>query len=138
MSEPTAGALRLRLALLVYCTLQAVRSAAHAAAGRGASGGEGGRAAPVAQPEVDLAQPANSSDFMRAITADLDSVYDQYFAFKDKIQNDLNIQYRMPVSVLGQWGAPKGGPGVAEIVYYPNSHLDAFHRYGDGLGRLHL
>ena len=119
MSEPTAGAFRLRLALLVYCTLQAVSSAAHAAAGRGASGGEGGRAAPVAQPEVDLAQPADSSDFMRAITADLDSVYDQYLAFKDKIQSDLNIQYSMPVSVFGQWGAPKGGPGVAEIVYYP-------------------
>jgi hypothetical protein len=119
MSEPTAGAFRLRLALLVYCALQAVSSAAHAAAGRGASGGEGGRAAPVAQPEVDLAQPADSSDFMQAITADLDSVYDQYLAFKEKIQNDHNIQYSMPVSVFGQWGTPKSGPGVAEIVYSP-------------------
>ena len=138
MSEPTAGALRLRLALLVYCTLQAVSSAAHAAAGRGASGGEGGRAAPVAQPEVDLAQPADLSDFMRAITADLDSVYDQYLAFKDKIQNDLNIQYSMPVSVFGQWGAPERWSRCCRNSLLPNSHLDAFHRYGDGLGRLHL
>jgi carbohydrate-selective porin OprB len=111
---------RLRLALLVCSALQAVSGAAHAeSAGRGTSGGEGGRAAPVAQPQVDLAGPDDSSGFMQAITVDLDSVYDQYLAFKDKIQNDLNIQYSMPVAVFGQWGAPKGGPGVAEIVYFP-------------------
>ncbi len=138
MSEPTADAFRLRLALLVYCTLQAVSSAAHAAAGRGASGGEGGRAAPVAQPEVDLAQPANSSDFMRAITADLDSVYDQYLAFKDKIQSDLNIQYLDAGLGVRPMGCPERWSRCCRNSLLPNSHLDAFHRYGDGLGRLHL
>jgi len=119
MLEPKAPRVfPLRLALLVYCALQAGSGAAHAqSAGRGASGG--GRAAPIAQPQVDLTQPADSTDFTQAVTAGLNGVYDQYLAFKNKIQNDLNIQYSMPVSVFGQWGAPKSGPGVAEIIYSP-------------------
>ena len=126
------------MVLLVCCALQAVGGAAHAeSAGRGTSGGEGGRAAPVAQPQVDLAEPDDASGFMQAITVDLDGVYDQYLAFKDKIQNDLNIQYSMPVSVFGQW-VPEKWSRCCRNRLLPNGHLDAFHRYGDGLGRLHL
>ena len=92
----------------------------------------------MAQPEVDLAQPANSSDFMQAITADLDSVYDQYLAYKDKIQNELNIQYLMPGVGIWPMGYAQKWSRCCRNRLFPDGHLDAFHRYGDRLGRLYL
>ena len=86
------------------------------------------------QPQADLTQPADSLDFTQAIAADMNDAYDQYLAVKTRIENELNIQYSVPVSIFGQWGTPKGGPGVAEIVYSPTVTWTPFTNTAIGSG----
>ena len=50
------------------------------------------------------------------------------------IQSDLNVQFSMPVSMFFQWGTPKGGPGVAEIVYSPTLTWTPFTNTAIGSG----
>ncbi len=85
------------------------------------AGGHGG-AHPAAglKPRVDLSQPGESTDFTQLLTHEMNSLYDQYLAFKNQVQNDYHIEFSVPVSVYGQWGAPKGGPGDALVVYSPS------------------
>jgi hypothetical protein len=98
--------------------------------------GVGAWAPPGAQLRVDLTQPADATDFMQAITANLNGAFDQYLAVKNKFQNDFNIQFSMPFSVFGQWGTPKGGPGIAEIVYAPAVIWTPFTNTAIGSGAL--
>ena len=83
------------------------------------TGKGGGRHAVITKPRIDLTSPADSTDFTHEFTHELNADYDQYTSFKNTIQNDLNVQFSMPVSIFGQWGSPNGGPGVAVIVYSP-------------------
>ena len=98
------------------------------------TGHEGGKHAITPKPQVDLTSPADSNDFTHDLTADLNGDYDQYLAFKNTIQNDLNIQFSMPVSVFGQWGSPNGGSGVAEMVYSPTVTWTPFTNTAIGSG----
>jgi hypothetical protein len=91
-------------------------------AGAGRAGATIGREHPEAagQPKVDLSQQADQTNLpQQGLAGAADGLYDQYIAFKNKIQGDHNLEFSMPVSVFGQWGTPKGGPTVAEVVYSP-------------------
>jgi hypothetical protein len=70
-------------------------------------------------PEADLRQPDNTTDDAQPPTGVTDGWYDQYEAFKKNLEADTGFEFSMPVSLFGQWGAPDGGRGVAEIVYAP-------------------
>ncbi len=72
----------------------------------------------VPRPTIAAAQPAGTTA-VQTLTDDLNSAYDQYTALKQRLETDTNVTFSMPVSVFGQWGAPNGGPGVAELVYSP-------------------
>ena len=131
MSEPRVTWLsRLGLALLVCGALPAASDAAHAQS----TGGGRHASAPASKPRVDLTQPAESTDFTQAVTHDLNGVYDRYNAFKTTVQNDLDIQFSMPVSVFGQWGTPNSGPGVVQLVYSPTVTWTPFTNTAIGSG----
>jgi Carbohydrate-selective porin, OprB family len=104
---------------------------------RAQSAGSGhGRAHPLilTNPPVDLSLPAEASDFMQALSSDLNAVYDQYRSLKKDIQNDYNVQFSMEVSAFGQWGTPSGGLGVAELVYAPTLTWTPFTNTSVGSG----
>lgn len=108
-----------RLALLVGWAVQVLNGTAQSqSAGKG-DGGVAGWGSPTAQVRANLTQPADSTDFPQAITATLNGAFDQYLAFKTRVQNDTNVQFSMPFTVFGQWGTPNGGRSVGEIVYSP-------------------
>jgi len=92
------------------------------------------RAVASPRPPVDLTQPADSTDFLQSVTDDLNGTYDQYNAFKTKVQNNTDIQFSMPVSVFGVWGMPNGGPGVADLVYSPSIAWTPFTNTAIGSG----
>jgi hypothetical protein len=100
-----------------------------------AGGGHGGAHPTVTgKPLIDLSQPAESTDFTQALTHDLNAIYDDYLAFKNDLQNAANIQFSMPVSIYGQWGTPKGGPGDALLVYSPSVTWTPFSNAAIGSG----
>ena len=107
----------IRLGLFVVSAFAALTLSGAAHAQCVGTGHEGGKHAVTPKPQVDLTSPADSTDFTQDVSANLNAYYDQYNAFKTTMQNDLNIQFSMPVSVMGQWGTPNGGSGVAEMVY---------------------
>src|SRR5271167_3742464 len=109
----------IRLGLFVVSAFAALTLSGAAHAQSVGTGHEGGKHAVTPKPQVDLTSPADSTDFTQDVSANLNAYYDQYNAFKTTMQNDLNIQFSMPVSVMGQWGTPNGGSGVAEMVYSP-------------------
>jgi len=123
---------RLALLLLLACAAPGLSGAAHAQSA--GTGHEGGKHAITPKPQVDLTSPADSNDFTHDLTADLNADFDQYNGFKNTIQNDLNIQFSMPVSVFGQWGSPNGGSGVAEMVYSPTLTWTPFTNTAIGSG----
>lgn len=91
----------------------AAASAASAASAAASTSGH-------ATPRIDLAPPADATDFTQPLSAPLNSFYDSYLAFKTQLQNDYNISFTMPVSVYGQWAGPHGGPGNASLIYTPD------------------
>jgi len=123
-----------RSGLFVVSAFAALTLSGAARAQSAGTGREGGRHAVAPKPQVDLTSPADSTDFTQDVSADLNAYYDQYNAFKNTIQNDLNIQFSMPVSVIGQWGSPNGGSGVAEMVYSPTLTWTPFTNTAIGSG----
>ncbi len=83
---------------------------------------------------ADESQSGESTDVLQPITSVLDGANDPYLALKSELQNDANFQFAMPVSVFGQWGAPNGGPGVAELVYTPLAAWTPFTNTAIGSG----
>jgi Carbohydrate-selective porin, OprB family len=70
-------------------------------------------------PEADLSQPDNATEAAQPLIGVTDGWYDEYEALKKSLEADTGFGFSMPVSLFGQWGAPDGGRGVAEIVYAP-------------------
>ena len=50
---------------------------------------------------------------------EMDRIYESYERFKDRLHTDHGIRFSMAVSSYLQWGGPRGGPGVAQLVYRP-------------------
>jgi hypothetical protein len=83
-----------------------------AGSGHGAEARGAARVLAAPHPETGLGQATLSDN--------LNGALDQYDAFKKTLSDDAGIAFAAPVSVFGQWGAPNGGPGVAEVVYAPS------------------
>lgn len=73
-----------------------------------------------AKPRIDLGPPAESGDFTQPLTHTLNGAYDEYLAFKTRLQDEYNIGFTMPASIYTQWAGPNGGQGNVELVYTPN------------------
>ena len=117
------------------CALSATPLAPAPSQAQSASGGHAGaHASATIKPRIDLSLPAEAADFMQDITHDLNTVYDDYLALKNDLKTDANIQFSMPVSVFGQWAAPNGGPGIAELVYSPSITWTPFTNTAIGSG----
>ncbi len=100
-----------------------------------AGGGHaGGHASGTVKPRIDLHQPAEATDLLQDITHELNTVYDDYLALKDKAETAANIQVSMPVSVFGQWAQPNGGAGIGELVYSPSITWTPFTNTAIGSG----
>ena len=115
-----AGGLMAIVAGLVLPTAGDAAQAESAGAGHAAAAIGHAHPEAAGQPNVDQSLPANQVNLpQQGLAGAADGLYDQYSALKSKIQTDYNLEFSMPVSVFGQWGTPKGGPPVAEIVYSP-------------------
>ena len=100
-----------------------------------AGGGHaGGHASGTVKPRIDLHQPAEATDLLQDLTHELNTVYDDYLALKDKAETAANIQVSMPVSVFGQWAQPNGGAGIGELVYSPSITWTPFTNTAIGSG----
>ena len=53
------------------------------------------------------------------VSAGLDPIYDQYLAWKEQLQNQYGLEYSLLVSVLPQWGMPKGGAAGIDFIWSP-------------------
>jgi Carbohydrate-selective porin, OprB family len=93
-----------------------------------------GHTSSVVIPRVNLSEPNQSTDVFQTLTDDLNTWYDQYNTFKTTLQNEYDFQFAMPVQIFGQGGTPKGGPGVAEIVYSPSITWNPFTNTAIGSG----
>ena len=71
-------------------------------------------------PPINLEIEAPSLDFTRDVAKLLNDFHDEYRGFKKELSRDYHLQYSMPVSIIPQWGTPKGGPGVVQLFYVPN------------------
>src|SRR5260370_11036544 len=90
-------------------------------------------ARPVFKPiDLDIEDP--STDFMQDVAKVLNDLHDEYRGFKKALLRDYNFQYAMPVSIFSQWGTPKGGPGVVQLVYTPSITWSPFTNTAVGSG----
>ena len=87
---------------------------------------------------ADGSRSGESSDVLQPIPSVLDGLNDPYLAFRSALQNEANFQFSMPVSAFGQWGAPNGGPGVAELVYTPTATWTPFANTPIGTGAVNF
>ncbi len=55
-----------------------------------------------------------------------DDPYGAYLAFKKQLKDEVKFQYSVVMTVLPQWGSPKGGPGVANFITSPSVEWQAF------------
>jgi hypothetical protein len=83
---------------------------------------------------IDLDIEAPSLDFMQDITKVLNDIHDEYRGFKKELRRDYDLHYSMQVSIIPQWGAPNGGPGVVQMVYTPNIIWSPFEDTAVGSG----
>ena len=65
-----------------------------------------------AAPEQVLAEPN--------VSTGLDPYYDQYVAWKEQLENQYDIEYSVQLSLLPQWGSPKGGSAGVDFVWSPS------------------
>jgi hypothetical protein len=119
-----------RFALAVAAIVLADAVADGAARAQTALGGH----AHATSHSADESQSYESTDVLQPITSLLDGLNDPYLALKSELQNDADFQFAMPVSVFGQWGAPNGGSGVAELVYTPSATWTPFNDTAIGSG----
>jgi Carbohydrate-selective porin, OprB family len=94
---------------------------------------------PGARPKhkpIDLEIDAPSLDFMQDITKVLNDIHDEYRGYKKELRRDYDLHYSMQVSIIPQWGAPNGGPGVVQMVYTPNIIWSPFKDTAVGSGLL--
>lgn len=62
------------------------------------------------------------------------SLFDEYLKVKNEIQNAMNIQYSLDMSVMPQWGFSKGGKTAYQTMYTPTINWDVFSsdKFGSG------
>jgi hypothetical protein len=85
-------------------------------------------------PPVNLDIEAPSLDVTQDVARFLNDVHDEHREFKKKLRRDYGLQYSMPVSIIPQWGTPKGGPGVVQLTYTPNITWSPFTNTAIGSG----
>ncbi len=80
----------------------------------GAAAHSGHQVSPELPPpaSVELAEPD--------VVAGLDPLYDQYLGWKERLQNQYDIEYSLQLSLLPQWAAPQGGAPVFDFVWTPS------------------
>jgi hypothetical protein len=71
-----------------------------------------------ASPEI----PPPASEILAApdILPGLDPPYDQYLEWKERLQNQYNLEYSLQLSLLPQWGVPRGGPPAVDFIWTPS------------------
>ncbi len=136
-------AVGLALSALPIASSPARAAGAAAAAASAASASSAAAAAAAstsghATPRIDLGPPADSSDFTQSLTHELNSLYDDYAAFKTRLQDDYNVQFSMPVSIYGQWAKPHGGAANASLVYTPDISWTPFTDTAAGSGAVDI
>jgi hypothetical protein len=94
-------------------------------------------AKPVKKP-IDLEIEAPATDFMVDVSKVLDDIHDDYRKFKKELLSDYDVHYSMQVSIFPQWGSPKGGPGTAELVYFPQIPWNPFANAAIGSGSFNV
>ena len=94
-------------------------------------------APPVNKP-IELEIEAPSADFMQDVTQVLNDIHSEYLNFKKELLSDYQISYSMQVSLFPQWGTPKGGPGTAELVYFPEITWNPFTNTAIGSGSFNV
>ena len=62
------------------------------------------------------------------------SLFDEYLKVKNEIQNAMNMQYSLDISLMPQWGFSKGGKTSYQTIYAPTVNWDIFSsdKFGDG------
>jgi hypothetical protein len=55
-----------------------------------------------------------------------DDPYGAYLAFKRQLKEEIHLEYSVVMTVLPQWGSPKGGPGVANFITSPSVAWQVF------------
>ena len=125
---------RASLAASILIALAASSANAESASDPDEASSEPLAARPIRKP-INLEIEAPSTDFTKNIAKALNDIYDKYLSFKKELGTDYNVQYSMPVSILPQWGAPNGGPGVLSLTYTPNITWAPFTNtaFGSGL-----
>jgi hypothetical protein len=94
-------------------------------------------AKPVKKP-IDLEIEAPATDFIVDVSKVLDDIHDDYRKFKKELLSDYDVHYSMQVSIFRQWGSPKGGPGTAELVYFPQITWNPFANAAIGSGSFNV
>jgi len=71
-----------------------------------------------ASPEIPL--PVSDMLAQPDILPGLDPLYDLYLEWKERLQNRYNLEYSVQLSLLPQWGVPKGGPPAIDFIWTPS------------------
>ena len=133
MPSPATTAFSRQRSVLAACCLLATLPGFAVAAPAGGRPGARPRKVGPASTQLDLTLPADSAELLRALSASLNRVYDQYLAFKSRVQTAANIQYSVQVTTFGQFGTPHGGTD-AGLIYSPVATWQPFANTEAGAG----
>ncbi len=106
---------------------------AQSASGSSDRSGKLPRAVPRPNPD-HLETEGLATDLMQDVTKALNDVYHQYLRFKKELENAYQLQCSMLVSTFPQWGVPKGGTDVVQLVYSSNLTWNPFTNTAIGSG----
>jgi hypothetical protein len=71
-----------------------------------------------------------------SLAEEITDIYSQYVKAKDKVQKAANLQYSLDVSAMYQWGFPKAGSPVGQLLFSPSVNWDFLKNTGLGSGSL--
>jgi Carbohydrate-selective porin, OprB family len=87
---------------------------------------------------LDPIEPDDTTDAGAATATAADDPYGAYLAFKRQLKDEVHLEYSVVMTVLPQWGSPKGGPGVANFITSPNVAWQAFTDPSVGTGSFNV
>jgi hypothetical protein len=99
----------------VFCRLALLRAVVFAFAVAGASPPAWARSIGHAAGHHadETLDPLEPDDTETDTAAAPDDPYGAYLGFKRQLKDDIHFEYSVVMTVLPQWGSPKGGPGVS-------------------------
>jgi hypothetical protein len=81
---------------------------------------------------------SNATDFTADLFSGYNKLYDDYTAFKNRLNTDYNLSFSMQTSYFLQSATPNGGPPVSLFVYSPSVTWTPFNNDTWGSGQVNI